>query len=609
MNVRSVVARLLGARLIVVGLCLLSSLVLPSVVFAAPDINMGLLNQYLPPGQQGAWKIHPEAGSVVLENSGGSGDITYYYVNSEPAIEGRREISVEVGLLRSGAGSMAGLLYGYQENPKSYYIFALNGSNTINLYQRSASGFELRMSQQLGERLNNQARLAIREQGNTISLLVNGREVSSFGNDSIGRGGVGIAAVDVGVYRFSDFQVNSSENRRSNTGAKNSGDSWSAESPAQEPQRNSPQSLPAVRQGTPIANANTGRPTRSEPRFQVIEEVDPKLNMVSMRMTIPANWKKPADPNREVRSLKVRFEAPDGTAVYQNQTRYSVIPSGDPMLDQLARDSSVLLEPYEPLPQLVKRLMDPQVKKYSARFIKAYKIDALLNFHRQELLDNPWYTRHFESYATEWDMGNGSVLASLVIQAISKPTRRSLNNSASGKAMSSNTVVFRTIEAPVSVFEKSRDQLISSVANIEVNAVWKNRSYQNHVTKMAQIESDGRAYAAASAQAHSARMSSARERQTQIGKTYSDILDISHSGYMSRSTIKYSGHQSSIRGINERTIISNGNQGGNFSVQAGSKHYWVNEGSGQYLGTDNPLFDPRTNNQLPGQWELFQQRR
>ena len=78
-----------------------------------------------------------------------------------------------------------------------------------------------------------------------------------------------------------------------------------------------------------------------------------------------------------------------------------------------------------------------------------------------------------------------------------------------------------------------------------------------------------------------------------IGDTYSDILDISHKGYLNRSNINDAGHSKTIRGINETTMIGNHETGEHYNVPMGSNYYWVSN-DGMYIGTDNALFNPNT---------------
>lgn len=78
-----------------------------------------------------------------------------------------------------------------------------------------------------------------------------------------------------------------------------------------------------------------------------------------------------------------------------------------------------------------------------------------------------------------------------------------------------------------------------------------------------------------------------------MGDTYSDILDISHKGYLNRSNINDAGHARSVRAANGSTLIGNHETGEHYTVPTGSDYYWVSE-EGTYFGTDNALFDPNT---------------
>ena len=555
---------------------------------------MGPLTPFLSPGNYGAWTLSADGSAVLLENAAGRGDLTYYYAKPKPDEQGQRDISVDVNLVRAGAQSFAGLLYGYQESPKSYFIFAVQGGRSVGLFERTDAGFRQRFGTQIDRASGNPTRLTIRERGNSIALLVNGREISSFGNDSIGRGAVGIAAGDVGNYRFSGFSVQTNPQHA-----------------RQAPSTNRPQRSAHAPQASAARQAESG--------LKVIEEFDPALRMVASRMSIPADWEKPVSPSRNKDGIPIIFQSASGVVVLENQVRTSHIASGDPQLDQIARSKNLMVENYVPLENLIKPILVAEARKNGSKLIRSYKVPELLNFHRQELHDNAWYQNRFNTLGLDWDLGNGKHAAYLAVEVLSVPTQRSLREGLNGRAHTGRLIAFRYIEAPVALFAQARDAYIASIANIEINVVWLKLAQRKQQEILAGIEARGRAEVegwkraeraeAARGQALASAASATSAAQSQLGKTYSDILDINHSGYMARSNVQYAGHQSVIRGIHERTIVGSSNSGERYSVHAGSKHYWANPATGEYLGTDNSLFDPRKNNQLPGQWERMDEQR
>jgi len=168
---------------------------------------MGPLNQYLEPGSFGAWELAEQDGAAIFNNQQADGDINYYFVGANPGEAGQREISVEVGILRNSNFSKAGLLYGFENDPRSYFMFTIDNLATVRLEYRSPAGWEERLSQRIAGINPENVTLSIREDGQQISLLVNGVEQSAIGNDRMGRGGVGIVAVGIGTYGFRDFDV------------------------------------------------------------------------------------------------------------------------------------------------------------------------------------------------------------------------------------------------------------------------------------------------------------------------------------------------------------------------------------------------------------------
>ncbi len=189
-------------RILAAGACILA---LGGPLAARAD--MGPLAGIVEPRSDEVWDVRLDGGAVEMTNRQSPYQITYFFVNPRPGEEGQREISVDVAMLASENDSLAGLLYGFRENPKSYFLFAVGGDRSVNLYHFDQGSFEQRMKLSLSDLRAEKTTLTIRERGDEIALLVNGVEKSSIGGDAFGRGAVGIAAGHIGRYRFDNFRV------------------------------------------------------------------------------------------------------------------------------------------------------------------------------------------------------------------------------------------------------------------------------------------------------------------------------------------------------------------------------------------------------------------
>lgn len=163
--------------------------------------SMDLLQEHLLYGIDGDWSGRVAGRDYQLSSRAAEGGIQYFWVQTKPETEGRRSLSVNVDVLRGGS---AGLIYGFQENPKSYFLILLDAERTLHVYERSPDGFqEILSSTTQG---SSPARLELVENGQEISVRVDGNNLLSLGNDRVGRGGFGIAAMNAGDYRFGDFK-------------------------------------------------------------------------------------------------------------------------------------------------------------------------------------------------------------------------------------------------------------------------------------------------------------------------------------------------------------------------------------------------------------------
>jgi len=71
------------------------------------------------------------------------------------------------------------------------------------------------------------------------------------------------------------------------------------------------------------------------------------------------------------------------------------------------------------------------------------------------------------------------------------------------------------------------------------------------------------------------------------------------SGNNTSGNVDYSGHYKTIDSINETTSFFDESTGSRVT-QDGQYDYWATDGQGNYVGSDDPNFDP---NALEGNWQ------
>lgn len=265
----------------VLTLLLLTMILTP--VHAQP-FDMGPLNSFLKEEADQVWAIRNQGGAVVMENRSAPGHLNYYQTASSPGAEGQRTITLDVAVISSMPDSLAGILYGFQSQPKTYYMFTVGGDRSINLHQMINGRLESRMKWSGADLKAERTVLAIREEGNTIALSVNGIEKTSFGNDQIGHGAVGIVAGGVGTFRFSQFRVSYPDQTRANA-------------------------LPA----TPVRSAHmTGSTALALKPGKVIWHPvkDPNTGVLQRHWPLPEGWAT-APPNHD----RIVYEGPNGITV------------------------------------------------------------------------------------------------------------------------------------------------------------------------------------------------------------------------------------------------------------------------------------------------------
>ena len=165
------------------------------------------------------------------------------------------------------------------------------------------------------------------------------------------------------------------------------------------------------------------------------------------------------------------------------------------------------------------------------------------------------------------------------------------------------------LEAPEAYFKDAKEAYIFGLANTQLNMQWQQAK---NMELLKSIRNNNQFWENATRQsriAHNQRMAAIESRGNtarSIGNTYSDILDISHAGYLKRNDMNNAGHSKTINMIGERSVISSMATGERYNVKAGSKYYWVNN-DGAYIATDNSFYDPRIDKRInQTEWSQFQ---
>tara|TARA_R110002072_G_scaffold174802_5_gene330414 strand:- start:5223 stop:6338 length:1116 start_codon:yes stop_codon:yes gene_type:complete len=232
----------------------------------------------------------------------------------------------------------------------------------------------------------------------------------------------------------------------------------------------------------------------------------------------------------------------------------------------------------------------PNAHKYQRTLIQVYEVPKVAQIehqYRTQLWTYAPTQKNTYSYAIEWkDLNNVKFIT--LLHVFIDSTQLGSSWGYYGQFLQANEPHFEAAKnAFINGFEtkKYNQQAIIAYNNNEMQkANISDRAFQNRLTAI------------------NARTNS----NTSVANIYSDILDISHSGYLSRSNMTSHGHSKTISGIRETVTVANHNTGEHYSVPMGSKNYWVSN-QGTYFGTDNSLYNPNTDMNMNNKdWTKFE---
>ena len=308
--------------------------------------------------------------------------------------------------------------------------------------------------------------------------------------------------------------------------------------------------------------------------------VDPNNGLVQARYPLPKSWT--VNPI----NAPIFMEGPQELKVYKMESE-SYAWSNDPMMRQTLQMSGTAVGAPMRNQQILQQVLKPNAQAQGYSFIKSYELPEVAGFW-QRLFNGMPYTnsqRGVEVLGTEWKTPNGTQSFILMV------------NFYVAKSQTINWTIQTTeMEALPSYFDEAIRAYTYSYANAELNPQWiqyMNGKLVNDIQKSNQFWAQATKQSTVAHQQRMNAIAAAGTTNKSIGDTYSDILDISHKGYLNRSNINDAGHSKTIWGINETTMIGNHETGEHYNVPMGSNYYWVSN-DGMYIGTDNALFNPNT---------------
>ena len=356
--------------------------------------------------------------------------------------------------------------------------------------------------------------------------------------------------------------------------------------------------LTGQEQSASTANATergTTADIKGEP-IRYIEREDPRTGLVQYRSPVPRSWEV-HDP-----SAPVYLSGPNGVKVFKAETAQFGW-SNDPFVRQSIQMGGMAVGRPMSLQQLLDAQVRPSAESQGYRFLGMQPeagVEGLWQRLFAAMPDNG-NRRSVEALVTDWATADGARAMILLVKT---------------ETHSAQSVIWQIqtteLSAPAEAYDAARSAYLYASAATELNPAWIAASNQALIRSARETQQYWDNAAQISRSAHRQRMQAIEESGAiarSTADTYSDILDISHRGYLNRDNINDAGHARSVDLALGTARIGNRETGESYRVDGDNDFYWVNQ-DGLYLGTDNALFDPRTDDATrDDQWTRFHRQR
>lgn len=168
--------------------------------------GIGALEGIVSIGESDGWTGSMQSGIYRMENHVNPDSVQYYYTKANEA-NGTRTSSVDVKVEATSDQSRAGLLYAFQEAQHSYYLMVVNANGLFEVFRRDADGFRVMTGSSFEPSVSGFQHIELRENGKELSMTVNGKSMGTIESSAVGNGALGIAAIGVGRFDFTNYQA------------------------------------------------------------------------------------------------------------------------------------------------------------------------------------------------------------------------------------------------------------------------------------------------------------------------------------------------------------------------------------------------------------------
>jgi hypothetical protein len=449
------------------------------------NVGMGPLESVLIQGEEDGWSGTLEGGVYRLQNRREPGGIRYFYTSHSTDDKTDRTVSVRVHAEQTGDDiAHAGLLYGYRQSPLFYYLITISTDSNVEIYRRDDAGVNLTMATSI-EKEDDFVLLEVVEDGQEVQVRADSRTVSTFQSQGTGSGALGIAAMGIGRFAFTDYVEN----------AHGAGPTNAAPATKTTPYRDQP------------SQQRTSGDVLRLKRFEIVDRDGFGTPVVAVSFLAPSNWQleggvqwNPTSPCVfEMVSVRAQAEDPNGLRKFEIFPKYFSQWIADPQTNRAMRASlscrqaqplkaadfvaQVFIPGFRPGARILQTEARPEAAQAMHEKVVAYEGADLERYQVRFNVDAVETRLAYDSQAgnvEEWLLATSTV-SSMPTAGVMGGTTQLLST------FVENVLGFST---PANELDANRRLFAVIIASFRVNPVWE-KAVREVMTNVGQIRMAG----------------------------------------------------------------------------------------------------------------------